>query len=80
MSVGCSPPKRRETCGRGLEKEERREKEKRGRGRVIFIGILLFILGFGAGLVFSYLVGCVFWFEVLGSGPLLSVKTGSVSS
>ena len=80
MSVGCSPPKRRETCRRGLEKEERRGKEKRGGGRVIFIGVLLFILEFGAGLVFFFLVGCVFWFEVLGSGPLLSVKTGSVSS
>ena len=50
MSVDCSPPKRRETCRRGLEKEERRGKEKRGGGRVIFIGVLLFILEFGAGL------------------------------
>ena len=59
MSVG-SPPKRRETCRRGLEKEERRGKEKRGGGRVIFIGVLLFILEFGAGLAFffSSLVAC----------------------
>ena len=54
MSVGCSPPKRRETCRRGLEKEERRGKEKRGGGRVIFIGVLLFILEFGAGLAFFF--------------------------
>ena len=50
-----------EEFGKGGEKRQREEEEE----RVIFIGVVLFILlGFGFGLV-EFLVGCVFWFEVL---------------